>query len=850
MGAYRTPIIDKLKTDSASFYTFGSAVEDIGLNINERNNKVALTHYVLLNIPYIAHENGGTGVFSINNFIKDSTKREKLISAGENYIFPKIMQNYALNFETVLRNKGTYDYSAAQTVSEKIFWKMLQKSGALRLQKYTDNNDNVYYHEDFSDPDSMVIKGFGQIATSSQTSNTYNMNNETYILIPSSYGQMKYYMSDAFDVNYTKNTSYAPSSTTNLEGFTKNEDTDFPILDDDSFYKTDDSFTGVQMEFDIEDIKTHLAYENNVSALDNISYDNLAYDSSLCLASKYSFNTILVYYTIYDTNGNTIATNLFGVMVLDSLKKVSSSTEENISVPFSIDFSNGYPKTVLPDDNTASPNSKIKISGKATTSIEIPKKESSTSSSKNVYFTKGQYAKEISALFSVKHSETTSIQFISETTAIIENKISLDSVSTENYSITEITGDDGSHIFYKVKYNDGNYHANIGIRFLNDSNKYEEEIYLAELTQNYIDTESQDYYIPSYLKTKTTEGSFGSEYSFRLNIQTASIYDKNDTIIDYSSGNMTVLDDFNGVLSNLRIAIEVLKSNSVVQAQLYNDFQTTKLTALNASSKVDTLEKDVNNLLHGNVREISADSVNTNTLSVGKIKGDVEFVDASGNTIGNISNDTLSFNNITTDNFAPSSLSLSEIKMDNEGFDITLNGNSVFSINSNGEMTTSSLASEINWYYGELNNKEMRFDIRKINRKDIYIISNGDYDSSKYKSVDDYLFQNWYKTANYIFDNDGINFSPIQKNYPEINKVNNMYILLHTTTNTGRYFWYLIQASQQCSFYLVNTTQWIHDSIDLLWYNGSDNKEETRHYSRNIEQSNISSDSVSDMSYT
>ena len=42
MGAYRTPLIDKLKTDSATFYTFGSPIEDIGLNINERTTILIL----------------------------------------------------------------------------------------------------------------------------------------------------------------------------------------------------------------------------------------------------------------------------------------------------------------------------------------------------------------------------------------------------------------------------------------------------------------------------------------------------------------------------------------------------------------------------------------------------------------------------------------------------------------------------------------------------------------------------------------------------------------------------------------------------------------------------------------
>lgn len=691
MGAYRTPIIDKLKTDSASFYTFGSAIEDIGLNINERNNKVALSHYVLLNIPYITNEYGGTGVFSINNFIEDKTTREKLISEDKNYVFPKILQNYALNFETVLRNKGTYDFSAAQSVSEKIFWKTLQKSGALHLQKFVDEDGNIYYHEDFSNPDSMVIKGFGQIATSSQTSNTYNMNNETYIMIPSSYGQMKYYMTENFDINYVKNSKYTPSSITCLEGFSENPNpnTDFPIFEnkENGIYTTNDSFDGVQMEFDIEDIKKHLISENTgIKQEDNISYDNLAYDSSLCLNSKYSFNTILVYYTIYDTNGSSVATNLFGAMVLNSLKEETTTDSSVFPIPYSINFNNGYPAndTLSPIENTYI-DSNTQLYGSNTAKFNIP-----ANSSADIYFIKDKNsAKELEIYFSTDGSSLIKFQFI-DGTKTLSDIFSLNSTD-DNLTIENILGDDNKTIFYKISYTNDSFITNFGIKFINSSSDKSININLSEISKKEINPstiiEDNHYYsIPSYLKTQTKDGTFGSEYSFRLNIQTASIYDKNSDIIDYSSGNSTVLDDFNGVLSNLRVAIEVLKSNSVVQAKLYNDFQTTKYTALNAVSKVDTLEKDVNNLMHGNVREISSDTIDTNEITTESLNGNFTINDASGTLIGKVSDGSIWFNKINISEFTSNDISLADIHIGNYGLNIYQNEKNILSINSNGEI--------------------------------------------------------------------------------------------------------------------------------------------------------------------
>ena len=86
MPKTRTPII-KPRTQGGTFYTFASALEDVGLNINELKNKVSLSHYVLLNLP----------AFDVSTFTDDS------LNQGD-YTFAEHFQNYALNMETVLRN--------------------------------------------------------------------------------------------------------------------------------------------------------------------------------------------------------------------------------------------------------------------------------------------------------------------------------------------------------------------------------------------------------------------------------------------------------------------------------------------------------------------------------------------------------------------------------------------------------------------------------------------------------------------------------------------------------------------------------------------------------------------------
>ena len=71
MASFKTPKISKMRTSGGTFITFGSATEDIGLNINERNNKVSLSNYVLLNIPDMSTNAGTTKAFNPAKIVTD-----------------------------------------------------------------------------------------------------------------------------------------------------------------------------------------------------------------------------------------------------------------------------------------------------------------------------------------------------------------------------------------------------------------------------------------------------------------------------------------------------------------------------------------------------------------------------------------------------------------------------------------------------------------------------------------------------------------------------------------------------------------------------------------------------------
>lgn len=149
------------------------------------------------------------------------------------------IQNYLMNFETVLLNETDYDFTHPGTVTEKAFWHWMQKCG-LKLE--TTTTDGVYcesIHDD--NPDSTlprcgdpnrIVQCFGQIDAGNSLSTEFGMYNETYVSIPTSYGNgpVFFRVSDAYeDSNFRANTSY-PTFATGPETIQGRAQTDYSYL--------------------------------------------------------------------------------------------------------------------------------------------------------------------------------------------------------------------------------------------------------------------------------------------------------------------------------------------------------------------------------------------------------------------------------------------------------------------------------------------------------------------------------------------------------------------------------------------------------------------------------------------
>ena len=330
----RTPLLRPLRDNGATLYVFPSANEDIGLNLNSRATGVAMSHYALLNLPVM--------------FGNTDPKTESIAIATD-------LQNYMMNLECTLLNQDSYNYQEYHTVTERAFFHWLKsfekrtikdsqlnpdKRFKLDLKRKQDSN-SVYYKED-KDNKNRIVQCFGAIDAGNSLSTEFGMFNETYVNIPTSYGNGPVFfkqVQDSAETNYIYGKTYNAGDSEYLQGRKNNVDTlkilsDVkPRYDNGTSYILNDAYEIVK---DINEIQSACRVFTNDKNIQINSYDDVNIDqksqfkgeycditSDLC---EFGFNAILLYYSVYDQNDTTktaYAINLFGIVFLDSPSSVS-----------------------------------------------------------------------------------------------------------------------------------------------------------------------------------------------------------------------------------------------------------------------------------------------------------------------------------------------------------------------------------------------------------------------------------------------------------------------------------------------------------------------------------------------
>lgn len=548
------PILRPLRIDSGTLYIMPSASEDIGLNLNLRDDRVALSYYALLNIPEADNTAAVTdkltakprrnlfNVMQLQDAAVHYNAYNTLSSDMRKSAAEKIaasLQNYLMNFETVLINNKDYDYSAAQTVSERAFWKWLKETGAIRWDYARDASGNIIYMGDspvFTEPDepdySKVVKCFGKVSAGNSVSNDFGMFNETYVNIPTSYGETVNFFVQAPDDNYRLNHVYAGTSSDRLEGR-------------DAISNTAISFLEVNMPF--------FDYRGTIS--DDTSVKVTAVDDQPA----------------------------------DSLWEGLGYSVAGLQNAYLTD--RGIYRDSMPDMLDASVTVLNRTMGLETTVLRS----------------------RLDAVSMVKDFDTLSAFWSMtdpEAAAAIRD---YDSFAIDASLIYGADFEFNAVLLYYSVYDkdmDTELATNLfGILFLNGP----EHVSFESGTGN-----SLAFTIPTLLKRKSSPGGFGTGYSFRVNVKTSQIYDNTDAFIqDATTTSAMYGEDFNRVVNNLNRSVQILQRQGALVDACQKNFLTALDQYQDLANKVRKLQEMVNDLMSRRNKAIDTSLLNAYEAHIG-----------------------------------------------------------------------------------------------------------------------------------------------------------------------------------------------------------------------------------------
>jgi hypothetical protein len=135
-----TPLIKTPQADGGTFYTFSSSAKDLSRTLNNDDLKLVFSKFVLLNLPDMDRLDPTT--FSqYQNYMQFDTIDGAIFAGGlkgdPNVNFTESLQNYALNLEELIISDVGYDNTTNLTVTERVFFKWLKETGAMRFREAT-----------------------------------------------------------------------------------------------------------------------------------------------------------------------------------------------------------------------------------------------------------------------------------------------------------------------------------------------------------------------------------------------------------------------------------------------------------------------------------------------------------------------------------------------------------------------------------------------------------------------------------------------------------------------------------------------------------------------------------------
>ena len=323
-----TPLVRIPQPQGGTMYAFASSARDITRAFNNADLKFEFSKYALLDLPDFTTPVNGSNTINYAALLEPSGVNYTPSANGAGVDFALTFQNSVLNSEELLIQDDDFDPVLLSSDSEKLFFKWLSNTGAIRFKTADSNISNTGGYTE--DPNSeqtgsvydRVVKYLGTIDAENDIAYKGNAYHEVYINVPSSVGTTPQVLFEPSKYNTTATKLFADP--TWIEGRDNQTHPDSnldltPIVD------SYDSVSGLPFY----DINTNVSNGVEID-WDPLSYHGVTNDSSVASLGEYAkkgsdfrFNAILVYYDLYSTSvPANRSTNLYGILILDDIKSV------------------------------------------------------------------------------------------------------------------------------------------------------------------------------------------------------------------------------------------------------------------------------------------------------------------------------------------------------------------------------------------------------------------------------------------------------------------------------------------------------------------------------------------------
>lgn len=381
-----TPLIKLI--NRSTLITFPSALEDFEIiGQNDRTKEVSFSHFVLLDIPEITASSNKLNTIDFKRIESVALDGENVGvgSIGDRLDISESLQNYLMNFDSILTEQEWYKKDMLKNSTERIFWKWMREIGAMRFTPSDESTSKVngMFVEEYDNTNILkpsykrVVKYIGAIGLQNQVKGRKNSFKEIYLMIPSDSGNTPVVLFESkSDTNYypqmivggknefingfNSNSALPPTGLDLMAQYDRDVigglgyvSTDINLSPRSNWfgynvsqnsYCTDNVFGDAGNDIITRtnlDSTTFSWYRNRLDGV-GINFDMKNYaDSTVGVdtfenynktsnAKSFKFNAVMLYYKVKDVNTGEEATNLYGVAFLGDIEEYSAGSSRII----------------------------------------------------------------------------------------------------------------------------------------------------------------------------------------------------------------------------------------------------------------------------------------------------------------------------------------------------------------------------------------------------------------------------------------------------------------------------------------------------------------------------------------